>query len=451
MTAMSVSEMNADIMSGKTTAEQLVQRAFDSIAAHDDPALFITLRERDEVLAEARERDAGVGSVERGPLHGIPFAAKDNIDCAGLPTTAACPAFAYVPVHDAPVVARLRSAGAILLGKTNLDQFATGLVGTRSPYGVPRNVWDESRVPGGSSSGSAAAVAAGIVPFSLGTDTAGSGRVPAGFNGIVGLKPSRGRLSIRGVVPACRTLDCVSVFAQTTQDASLLLNVVEGHDPDDPYSSADLAEVSVDRGKPLGVLPDSAIGILSDTYAKSYRAACARIDASGIRLKEIDFAPFRAVAELLYGGAFVAERLIATRALLSDAPDALDATVRSILHGATTQTALGLFENQHQLRVLAPACTEQLESISALMVPTAPGHPTLAEVAADPLGTNAQLGAYTNFVNLLDLAAVAVPAGVNADATPFGVTLIAAAGSDRDLLHLAEEFGWGRALERAVL
>jgi allophanate hydrolase len=408
-------------------------------------AIWITRVPEEQALAQARAveaRGAGTsGSPRSPPLYGMPFAVKDNIDCAGIPTTAGCPGYAYVPAEDAPVVARLKAAGAILIGKTNLDQFATGLVGMRSPYGACANAFDASFVAGGSSCGSAIAVARGLVTFALGTDTAGSGRVPAAFNNVVGLKPSRGRLSNRGVVPACKSLDCVSVFALSGVDARAVLTAAEGHDPGDPYSRRLAAGEGWEPAGEFcfGVPRRSQLEFFGDTqYERLFDAAVARLEQLGGKAIELDFAPFSEAAQLLYGGPWVAERVAAIGAFCESHPDALHPVLKRVLDDARRYTAADAFRAFHRLEELKRDTALAWEAIDVLVTPTAPTIYTREAVTADPLALNNNLGIYTNFVNLLDLAAVSVPAGFRADGLPFGVTLVAPAGSDLALCGLAD-------------
>jgi len=387
-------------------------------------------------LAESTDRAT---LLQRYPLLGVPFAVKDNIDIAGEPTTAACPKFAHTAERSATVVQRLLDAGAIWVGKTNLDQFATGLVGTRSPYGRPACVADPLRISGGSSSGSAVSVARGVVAFALGTDTAGSGRVPAGFNGLVGLKPTPGRISTAGVLPACRTLDCVSIFAHGVDDAAQVLAVLEGADPLDAYSTTVTGPARLPERLRIGV-PRDPRWFGDAGYAQAWPAALARTEALGHRLVPIDFAPLDAVAALLYDGPWVAERHAVVRDLLSSHPEAFDATVRRVISRAIGLSATETFEAGYRLRDLQASLARLWEQVDVLLVPTAPGHPTFAEVDADPLGTNSALGTYTNFVNLLGWCALAVPAGLADHGLPFGVTFIGRAGHDVALLPLARHW-----------
>jgi allophanate hydrolase len=413
-----------------------VAAAYARIDAVDRPELWITLRPREDVEAEARALDERVAAGERLPLAGRLLAVKGNIDVHGLPTTAGCPPYARHPAADAPAVARLRAAGALVLGTTNLDQFATGLVGTRSPYGAVRSAHDPARVSGGSSSGSAVAVALGIADLALGTDTAGSGRVPAAFNGIVGLKPTRGLVPTAGVVPACASLDCVTVFARTLPEAEQALALMA--------SPPDRALPPLPPRAPgpwrIAVPARDGLGELDEGWAQAYEAAVARLAASGAEVREIDLAPFTEAAAMLYGGAFVAERYTAVGSfvdkLIGDGGAGLDPTVAGIISRARDIPAHRLFADQARLARLRERALAELADADALLLPTAPGHPTLAEVAADPLGANARLGRFTNSTNLFDLAAVALPAG-EAGGLPFGVMLIGPAFTDDRLAVIA--------------
>ena len=426
---------------GSATPSETVARTYARIRAHADPAIFITLREEAEVLAEARALEAA-GKTDL-PLYGVPFAVKDNIDVAGLPTTAACPAFSFKPTHDATAVARLRAAGALVIGKTNLDQFATGLVGVRSPYGIPRNTFDPELVPGGSSSGSATSVAAGLVPFSLGTDTAGSGRVPAGLNNIVGLKPSLGLISTHGLVPACRTLDCISIFALTVDDAWHALSVAAGYDAADSYSRHRSA------GHPgampmvkLGVpIPGQRIFFGDKDYEAGYGAALDSLARLGCDIIEIDVEPFYETARLLYEGPWVAERTITAQKLLASDPDAIHPVTKEITIGGLRPTAMDAFAAFYKLERLRRVSDYIFANqIDALAMPTAPTTYTVKQVLADPIQLNSRLGTYTNFVNLLDLCGLALPASLTSKGLPFGITLLAAGGKDARLAEIGRVF-----------
>ncbi len=371
------------------------------------------------------------------PLYGIPFAIKDNIDLADVATTAGCAEYAYVPAHSAAVVQRLLDAGAIPVGKTNLDQFATGLVGTRSPYGACRNSVDPRYISGGSSSGSAVAVALGLASFALGTDTAGSGRIPAGFNNLVGLKPSLGRLSTAGVVPACRSLDCVSILSMNCEDAARVLAVAEGFDARDAYSRP-VDNVAL-RGFRVGVPQTSQLEFCGDReYERLFRAAAARVEELGGSLIEIDAAPFFDAARLLYGGPWIAERYAALAPFMESNAAAMYPVTRDIVLSGARPSAVDAFRAQYKLKALIRTAEQIWNGVDLLLMPTAPTIFKIEAVADDPVRLNTALGTYTNFVNLMDLAAIAVPAGFRHDGMPFGVTLIAPRGTDRALLGLAE-------------
>lgn len=396
----------------------------------DSQPIWISRLADEELLAAARALD---GADTGLPLYGVPFAVKDNIDVAGVPTSAGCPGFATVPERTAPVVQRLLDAGALLVGKTNMDQFATGLVGTRSPYGACSSVFDPERVSGGSSSGSALSVALGYAAFALGTDTAGSGRVPAAFNGLVGVKPTRGLISTRGVVPACASIDCVSLFTASVLDAAHVLGIAVGFDPADPWSR---------RERPFAEPRRERIGVpLSGQAEPEEPAAVAAWEMARERAAErwtvvpLDVGPLLDAAPLLYA-AWVAERTADLGEVVDSAPEGLDPTVAEIIAGGARRSAVDVFDAMHRLASLRSAAAPLWREVDALLLPTAPVHPTRAEVAADPVGVNESLGRFTNFVNLMDLAALALPGPQRADGLPFGVTLLAPAFGDRRLLEL---------------
>ena len=441
---MLIPELLARYRAGETTPKRLVGEAYASIASEaGDPAWIArfdkaTLAHRAAEL-ERRFEDSG-RDWARFPLYGIPFAVKDNIDAHGLPTTAACPAFAYDPAQDATVVKRLRAAGALLIGKTNLDQFATGLVGTRSPYGAVPNAFNPAYIAGGSSSGSASVVARGLVAFALGSDTAGSGRVPAGFNNIVGMKPTRGAISTRGLVPACRSLDCVSIFALTATDALNVYEVARGFDAEDAYSRAAAPGVTAFPGRLRIGVPNSPEFFGDRLQAQEYARAVARATEQGTKIVQIDFSAFAETAALLYQGPWVAERYAAIEAWMRDRPEALDPTVRAVIGEADRFSAVDTFKAQYRLEELRRRVAPMWDAIDVLMVPTAPTIYTIDAVNAEPILRNSHLGTYTNFVNFLDLSAIAVPASMRADALPFGVTFIASAWSDAALCKLGMEW-----------
>ena len=441
--------LRAAYRAGLTPAQVLarLQREWRALPA-DDAAW---LARATEAQLQAQLQTLEGQSPETLPLYGIPFAVKDNIDVAGWVTTAACPDFAYTATDTAEVVQRLQRAGAILVGKTNLDQFATGLVGVRSPYGAPRSVFSDEHVSGGSSSGSAAVVARGEVPFALGTDTAGSGRVPAGFNNLVGLKPTPSRVSTHGVLPACRSLDCVSVFALTAGDAARVLAVIDGLRADEPaFNPHSPGPAQLPARLRVGVpaqpvWDDQGTGL---GYPAAFAAACQSLDtlrdAQGqpwpATIVPIDLAPFFEVARLLYEGPWVAERHAAIDAFIRRQPEALHPVVLGIIEQASRYSAVDTFQAQYRLRALASQLAAVWHDIDVLMVPTAPTHPTVDSVLAEPVQRNALLGTYTNFVNLLGLSALAMPAGFprseGSASLPFGVTFIAPAGHDVALLNL---------------
>jgi allophanate hydrolase len=427
---------------GTLSPAQTVARSFARIRDLDDPAIFISLRDEKQALAEA-ESLAEKKDAAQLPLYGVPVAVKDNIDVAGLPTTAACPAFSYMPTYDATAVAWLRAAGAIVIGKTNLDQFATGLVGVRSPYGVPKNPLRADLVPGGSSSGSAVAVSAGLVPLALGTDTAGSGRVPAMLNNIVGLKPSLGLVSTAGLVPACRTLDCVSVFSLTVDDAMTALRAMAGPDGADPYSrSRPLAQMSaVPAQFRLGVPRPGQLIFFGDKISEAaFSEALKRWTALGATLVEFDLEPFYETARLLYEGPWVAERYLVIRNLLASSPDAIHPVTREIIIAGARLSAADTFAALYRLQGLRKIAERGFAGIDALVLPTAPTVYSTAQVLANPLELNSRLGTYTNFVNLLDLCGLALPAAIRADGIPFGITLLAPAGQDARLASIGRVF-----------
>ena len=429
-----------------------VTAAYASIDAVGRPEVWITLRPAAEALAEAAAIDAAVAAGEQLPLAGLAAAVKDNIDVAGLPTTAGAPSYEYLPARDATSVARLRAAGAVVLGKTNLDQFATGLVGTRSPYGAVRNAWDPSRISGGSSAGSAVAVALGLVDFALGTDTAGSGRVPAALNGIVGVKPTRGVIPCTGVVPACRSLDCVTVFARSLPLARRAVAVMAGPDGADPLATLlggrprggwrpRSADAGIDAGHVRIAVPLPAqLAGLADGWAEAFQAAVARLRAGGAEVAGVDIAPLLEAASLLYGGSFVAERYTAVGDHVREHAGLiggdLDPVVATIILDAAKHGAADYFADRERLDRLAARAADALDGCDALLTPTTTLHPTIADVQGDPVGVNARLGTYTNFANLLDLAALAVPAGTVAG-LPFGIMLTGPAGSDARLAEIA--------------
>jgi allophanate hydrolase len=453
-TALTISSLSSAYERGTLRPQDVVEEVFGRLDGDRNRLqnVWLHVEQREKVEARAtrleQEREAGKAL----PLFGIPFAVKDNIDVAGVPTTAGCTAYARTPSTDATVFHRLQAAGALFVGKVNLDQLATGLVGVRSPFGIPTNPFDEKMIPGGSSSGSAVAVAAGHVSFALGTDTAGSGRVPAAFNNVVGLKPTRGVLSTSGVVPACRSLDCVSVFAMTVGDASLVAEAAKGFDPSDPFSRPDANMVRFVAGRcppafRFGVPQDKDLDFCGDEEARRcFDEAATRLFRLGGQRVEVDFGPFGEAGNLLYDGPWLAERLFVGQDLLSRTPEALLPVIREILSEATRIDAVTAFRGMYRLEELKRITARTWDDIDVLVVPSTPTIYTVAEVLREPRRLNAHLGRYTNFVNLLDLAALAVPAVFRRDRLPSGITLIGPRGSDATLAALGAAFHRSLAL-----
>lgn len=413
------------------TAVDRVRAAYAVIEAVDRPEIWISLRPMADALTDAEAVDAATAAGEDLPLAGLTAAVKNNVDVAGIPTTAACPTYATAPADaDAPVVARLKAAGAVVIGATNLDQFATGLVGTRSPYGAVRDARRPERISGGSSAGSAVAVSLGLVDIAVGTDTAGSGRVPAALQGIVGIKPTYGVVPTDGVVPACRSYDCVTVFARDIDTADAAMGVMAGgarpFPPDAPLAAPAAPRLAIPRELPA----------LSPAWQEAFGAACDRLRGEGVRLREIDLTPFLAAARLLYDGGLVAERHEAVGEFVDAHRGEVDPTVGAIVSAAGTVSATRLLRDRARLTELTAVAMAALDDCDALLIPTTTEHPTIAEVAADPVGVNSRLGTYTNFCNLMDLCAVAVPSGT-ADGDQFGVSVVARSGADALALDLA--------------
>ncbi|HEY0713673.1 MAG TPA: allophanate hydrolase [Polyangia bacterium] len=442
-----IPQLRAAYARGELTATAVAAQITEALsgAGAELAGIFIERVAPDVLLAAARALDQRRARGDVMPLFGIPFAVKDNIDVAGLPTTAACPGYAYQANASAPVVERLITAGALLIGKTNLDQFATGLVGVRSPYGVPANPFDARYITGGSSSGSAAAVSRGLVSFALGTDTAGSGRVPAAFTNVVGLKPSGGLFSTRGVVPACRSLDCVSIFALTIDDAREVATVMSGYDPSDPFSRPEATGFAWTASRPThfrcGVLSPAQREFFGDAAAAAaYDTAIERCRQLGATVEEIDFAPFLEAAALLYEGPWIAERLAELEAFVKAHPEALLPVTREILREGAARTGTEVFRGWHRLMELRQLARATFRRFDVLLMPTTATIYKQDEIAREPRLRNARLGRYVNFVNLLELAGVAVPNGFRPDGLPTGVTLLGPWGSDARLLTLAGAF-----------
>lgn len=429
---MKIQELRAGYASGTIQPTAIVREIIAGISETGALPVWISVRSEEDILSDLAKADPAL------PLYGIPFAVKDNIDVAGLPTTAACPAFSYNPGTSAEVVERLRAAGALLIGKTNMDQFATGLVGTRSPFGACSSVYGKEFISGGSSSGSAVAVASGLVAFSLGTDTAGSGRVPAAFNNLVGVKPTRGLISTRGVVPACASLDCVSIFANDVDDAMTVLDVAAGPSAADPWSRAFTPPPARTGPFRLGVPPRDQLEFFGDSEAaRLFEERVERFRAGGAVLVETGISDFLEAARLLYGGGWLAERDHAFGDFLRSHRDAVDPVVREVVLGAERLSARDVFEGFYKLQALRAKTEAVWGEIDALLVPTTPTIYRHDEIARDPILLNSRLGTFTNFVNLLDLCALAVPAGFRSDGVPLGVTLVAPAHHDRILVEFA--------------
>lgn len=440
-----ITNLNERFASGQLDPQTFLLRLREQIAKQSPEGVWIHVCSEERVIEQLnRARERARQGISQ-PLLGVPFAVKDNIDFAGTPTTVACPAYAYTPTRSASVVQRLCDAGAIVMGKTNLDQFATGLVGTRSPYGVCRNPFDETYISGGSSSGSAVAVALGQVCFALGTDTAGSGRVPAAFNHIVGLKPTRGLISTRGVVPACQSLDCVSIFALHCADVQTVLSIADAFDAEDPYSRPALelpAQAGINLTKlRFGVLPADQREFFDDPNMPSlYAKSVETMKSAGHIAVEIDSSPFAEVAAMLYAGPWVAERYVVAGPLIESQPEALLPVTRSILSRGKGISAAQTFQAFYKLHELRQRAVKELTKVDVLLLPTAGTVFKIDPVLADPIATNDKLGRYTNFANLLDLCVLAVPAGFNRDGVPLGVSFAAMAGQDIDLLKVGDAF-----------
>ena len=437
-----VAAIGEAVRAGVQTAEQAAREALSRADAYEliQPQVWIARVDADKVIASAKAVDARIGAGDNLPLAGVPFAVKDNIDVAGMPTTGGSPSEAVIPEQSAFVVELLEAAGAVLIGKTNLDQFATGLVGTRSPYGACGCVFEKSYISGGSSSGSGVAVGAGLVAFSLGTDTAGSGRVPAALNGLVGLKPTKGRWSTGGLLPACRSLDCISVFAHDLVDARLVDSVLATFDPADPFSRPVDAFPGAE-GKPRIGIPRAAdLQFLGDEESARLYDKAAEHAATVGEVVEVDISGLLECAQLLYSGPWVAERTAALKELLARNPLAIHPVVRGIVEGGLTKTAVEAFEGAYKLKEYERVAQAIWEQVDVLLLPTAPTTYTIKQLQADPVALNSNMGLYTNFVNLLDMSALAIPAGFRANGTGFGVTLVAPAWGDAFLLDLAATF-----------
>ena len=442
----SATRIAAAVNAGATSAVAVAEETLARIDAYNalQPQVWISRTEPEDLLAAARAVDARLAAGEILPLAGVPFAAKDNIDVAGLETTAACPSFAFEPEASATVIAQLLAAGALCVGKTNLDQFATGLNGSRSPYGVPRNPYNLAYVSGGSSSGSSVAVSTGQVAFALGTDTAGSGRVPAAFQHLIGFKPTKGRWSTKGLLPACRSIDCVTVFTDDTADARLVDQVLAGFDAGDPFSKP-LADTLITR-RTIGVPRRNQRVFFGDSEAEYLYDRALDTLAASAEIVEIDLAPLLEAAQLLYGGPWVAERTAAMAQILSENPGAIDPTVREVVEQGLNYSAVDVFNGIYRMAEIKRHADTLWQNIDLFAFPTTGTTYRVAEMLAASVALNSNLGFYTNFVNLLDMAALAVPAGVRANGTGFGITLIGPADTDRALLDAADAYLTAAAL-----
>jgi allophanate hydrolase len=435
---LNITHLQTEYRSNRLTPTQLVKQLDALIHQEDDHYIWIRRLSLAEMMVYAKNLEGK--SPDSLPLFGIPFAIKDNIDLAGIPTTAACPEFSYTPTESATVVQRLIDAGAIPIGKTNLDQFATGLVGVRSPYGACKNSINPAYISGGSSSGSAVAVALGMASFSLGTDTAGSGRVPAAFNNLIGVKPSCGLLSSKGMVPACRTLDCMSIFALNLADAEAVLQIAQGFDEADAYSrqKSTSAPTKFKTDFTFGVPKPEQLAFFDNPETPAlFAAAVKHMESIGGQAIEIDFSKFLETARLLYEGPWVAERYAGIQDFIETQPETLYPVTRQIISGATKFTAADTYKALYKLKALQREAAKTWDLVDIILTPTAGTIYTIAQVEADPIQTNSNLGYYTNFMNLLDLSALAIPAGFQTNGMPFGVTLCAPAFADHALLDLA--------------
>jgi allophanate hydrolase len=438
---LNIAHLQAQYREGSLTPTQLVKQLDAEIGEVNSHNIWIRRLTLAEMLVYARNLESKAPASL--PLYGIPFAIKDNIDLAGIPTTAACPDFAFTLQTSATVVQKLIDAGAIPIGKTNLDQFATGLVGTRSPYGACKNSINPDYISGGSSAGSAVAVSLDMASFSLGTDTAGSGRVPAAFNNLVGVKPSLGLISTTGVLPACRTLDCVSIFAKNVADAATVLQVAQGFDADDAYSrQAPASAAAIGDNFIFGVPRPNQLAFFGNAEAPQlFQQAILKLEKIGGKMVEIDFSPFIETAQLLYEGPWVAERYAAIQTFFDEKPEAIFHVTKQIISNAAKFSAADTFNAMYKLKALQRKSEAVWRDIDVLVTPTAGTIYTIAEVQADPVQTNTNLGYYTNFMNLLDMAAIAVPTGFYGNGIGFGVTISAPAFSDNALINLAKKLG----------
>ncbi len=445
--AMNIANLRQSYLAKTQSPEQVIEQCLANILSKEKANAWITVLTSEQLAVYLENLKSK--NINDHPLWGIPFAIKDNIDLSGIPTTAGCPDYSYVPEEHAFVVQQLIDAGAIPIGKTNLDQFATGLVGTRSPYGAVTNAFDHTYISGGSSSGSSYAVATGQVSFSLGTDTAGSGRVPAAFNNLIGTKPSRGLLSCRGVVPACLSLDCVTFFTTTQSDANILMEISAVYDDKDTYSRiAKFQQKALGSSFTIGVPKEEQLEFFGHPeYFDLFKAACKQLTEAGAKLIEVDITPFLNAATFLYQGPWVAERYHAVGEFIAQDTDKVDPTVAAIIQGGKTLTATETFDGLYKMQDFKKAADSIVNSVDCLVIPTTSHHYTIEEMNKNPIELNSRLGYYTNFINLLDYSALAIPAGFTQQGLPFGITLFADAFADKILQSISEKYlhinNWG--------
>ena len=437
--SLSITHLLASYRSGQLTPEAVLAAIKERVRATIDYNVWISLLS-DEQLGFYLQRLHGMDTSL--PLYGIPFAIKDNIDLAGVATTAACADYSYVPAESAAAVEALLAAGAIPIGKTNLDQFATGLVGTRSPYGVTHNSFNRDLISGGSSSGSAVAVALGLVSFALGTDTAGSGRVPAAFNQLLGYKPSKGLISTRGVVPACRTLDCVTVFACSVEEITLIANELLAEADSDSQNGVNVSSNASElTALTVGIPREDDLKFFGGgNYRERFQKAVRTCQSLGWHCVEVNFAPFLQAAELLYAGPWVAERLLVIERLMASSPDSVLPVIRNIVSAGDSFSAKDTFKAMYKLQDLKCQADQEMQAVDCILTPTTGGIHSIDDVLAEPIKRNSELGYYTNFMNLLDYAAVALPADNPVSQIPCGITFFASHSKDRELLKIAQSY-----------
>ncbi|MCR1815573.1 allophanate hydrolase [Aliarcobacter butzleri] len=437
---LNIKDLRAKYLSGEVTVKEVISSIFEKIEKTRDYNIWIYTLTEEELTPYLKNLENK--NIEELPLYGIPFAIKDNIDLVGIPTTAACPEFSYTPKKSAFVVEKLIEAGAIPIGKTNLDQFATGLVGTRSPYGECKNSINKEYISGGSSSGSAVSVALSMASFSLGTDTAGSGRVPAAFNNLIGLKATKGVISTSGVVPACRSLDCVTVFAKDLESIQEVFEVANSYDEEDIYSRVYEKKEFEEKVKFSFAIPKKEqLKFFGDEEAKNlFDEAVKKFELFGGKAYEIDYEPFNESANLLYSGPWVTERFIAIKEVITKTPEVVEQTVRKIISGGENINAINYFESEYILKKNRKKAEKLFEEFDFMLTPTTGTIYKIEEVNNNPIELNTNLGYYTNYMNLLDLSAIAVPAGFRKNGLPFGVTVVAKNFEEKKLLSYASKY-----------